>query len=297
MNIVLKILRALADLPLSLRHTPHPRLIMTLLVKNEADILEQNLLFHHRMGVDGFIVTDNCSTDNTSQIIKKYVGKGWILEYIQEPSSGYEQKKWVDRMIWIAKTRYRADWIINADADEFWYPSRENLKQELSQTRANVLAAEVHNVCPEEGKPYWEWTSIIREVPSLEEYDLSPYSIFSRHHKKVMHRAAGYIQISMGNHKVTMLPHHEKQGCLHIFHYPVRGHEHFMNKMINGGKQLETHQGKHGGRHWRYYYTLYKEGHLEQEYNRVVGLNCRERLIQDGFIIKDTRIQQLFAGK
>lgn len=55
----LKICRALAELPKTLRRTRHPRLIMTLLVKNEAQMLAHNLEFHHRMGVDGFIVTDN----------------------------------------------------------------------------------------------------------------------------------------------------------------------------------------------------------------------------------------------
>lgn len=294
MNIILKILRALADLPSSLRRTPRPRLIMTLLVKDEADILEQNILFHKRMGVDGFIITDNGSTDSTPQIIDRYTRKGWVLEYIREPSGGYEQKRWVDRMAWLAKTKYKAQWIINADADEFWFPTTGNLKTEPASTHANVLAAEVRNVCPEEGKPYWEWDSTIREVPDLKEYGLSPYSIFSRHYKKVMHRADGYIQISMGNHKVTMLPHRERQGRLIVYHYPVRGREHFMAKMTNGGKQLETHRGKHGGRHWRYFYALHKEGKLSEEYNRVVGLNCRKRLVRDGFVVRDSRLGLLF---
>ncbi len=295
MNIILKLLRALADLPSSMRRTPHPRLIMTLLVKNEADVLEQNILFHKAMGVDGFIITDNASTDSTPAIIEKYVRRGWVLESIHEPASGYEQKRWVDRMVWMAKTRYRADWVINADADEFWFPATGNLKSEPSVTHANVLAAEVRNVCPEEGKPYQEWTCTIREVPDLQEYGLSPYSIFSRHYKKVMHRTDGYLQISMGNHKVTMLPHRERRSGIVVYHYPMRGREHFMHKMINGGKQLETHRGKHGGRHWRYFYALYQEGRLSEEYDRVVGLNCRQRLLRDGYIVRDNRLGRLFA--
>ena len=297
MNILRKLLCAVRDLPSSMRRTPHPRLIMTLLVKNEADVLERNLLFHKSMGVDGFIITDNASTDATPDIIEKYVQRGWVLHSIHEPASGYEQKRWVDRMVWLAKTRYQADWVINADADEFWFPTKGNLKTGPSVTHANVLAAEVCNVCPEEGKPYWEWNSVIREVPSLEEYDLSPYSIFSRHYKKVMHRACGYLQISMGNHKVSMLPHREQRGSLIIYHYPMRGRKHFMDKMINGGKQLETHHGKHGGRHWRYFYELYKDGRLSEEYDRVVGLNCRQQLMQDGYIVRDGRLRRLFATR
>lgn len=297
MNIALKILRALADLPSTLRRTPNPRIIMTLLVKDEADILEQNITFHKAMGVDGFIITDNASSDDTPSIIEKYVRKGWVLEYIHEPSTGYEQKRWVDRMAWLAKTRYQADWIINADADEFWYPVTGNLKTVTSMTHANVLAAEVHNVCPEEGKPYQEWRCTARKVSHAEEYGLSPYSIFSRHYKKLMHRADGYIQISMGNHKVTMLPHLEQHGNITVYHYPMRGRKHFMNKMTNGGKQMEAHHGKHGGRHWRYFYALYKEGKLSDEYDRAVGLNSREQLMNDGYICLDEHLQRLFTIK
>lgn len=96
-----------------------PRLIMTLLVKNEEDMLEENLIFHKAMGVDGFIITDNNSSDRTPEIIRKYKEKGWIVEAIEEKATDYQQKKWVDRMIWKAKSVHKADWVINADADEY----------------------------------------------------------------------------------------------------------------------------------------------------------------------------------
>jgi glycosyltransferase involved in cell wall biosynthesis len=51
---------------------------MTLLVNNEADILEKHIRFHKAMGVDAFIVTDNNSTDGTIDILEKYAAKGWI---------------------------------------------------------------------------------------------------------------------------------------------------------------------------------------------------------------------------
>lgn len=125
---------ALRDIFHTLRKTSDPRLVMTLLVKNEEAMLEENLLFHKAMGVDGFIVTDNNSTDRTMDILEQYRQKGWILEIIRETAENYEQKSWVDRMIWKAKTVYHADWIINADADELWFAPSGNLKDELSVT-------------------------------------------------------------------------------------------------------------------------------------------------------------------
>ena len=274
--------------------TPSPKLIMTLLVKNEEDLLERNLQFHKAMGVDGFIVTDNNSTDRTPEIIRKYKEKGWILEAITETGTNYEQKEWVDRMVWIAKKKYRADWIVNADADELWYTSSGNLKTVLSNTRANIVNCEVRNVYPEEDKPFWQWNKTVKAVEDYEKYDLSLYSLFARQYKKVIHRAAGYVQISMGNHKVAMFPKKVVVGDVRIYHYCIRGKQPFLTKMINGGQQLEQHKGKHGGRHWRYFYKLYKDGKLEAEYGRVIGTHCFDRLVNEGYIQTDTTIPNFF---
>lgn len=272
-----------------------PRLIMTLLVKNEEDMLEENLIFHKAIGVDGFIITDNNSSDRTPEIIRKYKEKGWIVEAIEEKATDYQQKKWVDRMIWKAKSVHKADWIINADADEIWYAPSGDLKTELVSSRANVLTCEMKCVYPEEGKPFWQWGQTVEVVNDLERYNLSRYSLFARQNKKVIHRTAGYIQISMGNHKVTMFPKKVAKSNIRIYHYNIRGKKPFLEKMINGGKQLEQNPKKHGGRHWRYFYQLYKEGLLEAEYDKVIGTASFDQLKQDGFIRTDTTIPEWFG--
>lgn len=294
-RILKKISIAVIDVFKAFNHKSEPRLIMTLLVKDEEEMLEKNLIFHKSLGVDGFIVTDNNSSDATPRILQKYKDKGWILEVINEKATNYEQKKWVDRMIWKAKIDHKADWIINADADELWFSSSGSLKTELEQTCANVLVCEMKCVYPEEHKPFWEWDQTVEVVNNPLFYDLSRYSLFARQNKKVIHRAAGYLQISMGNHKVVMFPKRKAVSNICIYHYNIRGKHSFFNKMINGGKQLEQNPSKHGGRHWRYFYQLYKEGLLEVEYDRVVGKNSYERLKQDGFIRKDRTIPELFA--
>lgn len=272
-----------------------PRLIMTLLVKNEEDMLEENLIFHKAMGVDGFIITDNNSSDRTPEIIRKYKEKGWIVEAIEEKATDYQQKKWVDRMIWKAKSVHKADWVINADADEIWYAPSGDLKTELVSSRANVLTCEMKCVYPEEGKPFWQWGQTVEVVNDLERYNLSRYSLFARQNKKVIHHTAGYIQISMGNHKVTMFPKKVAKSNIRIYHYNIRGKKPFLEKMINGGKQLEQNPKKHGGRHWRYFYQLYKEGLLEAEYDKVIGTASFDQLKQDGFIRTDTTIPEWFG--
>ena len=70
-----------------------------------------------------------------------------------------------------------------------------------------------------------------------------------------------------------MFPQNSADSHIHVYHYNIRGKQQFYGKkMINGGKQTgATQRGRHGGRHWRYFYQLHKEGKLEAEYERVIG--------------------------
>lgn len=296
-HLVKRILSSVYCLNRSFRRTRNPRVMMTLLVKDEADIIESNLLFHKQMGVDGFIVTDNGSTDGTLDIIEKYSRMGWIKEVIKESSVGYEQKQWVDRMIWRAKTVYYADWVVNADADEFWYVPSGGFKTVLSKTSANVLLCEMRNMYPEENVPFWEWRRAVRVVEHPENYNLSQYSLFEHLNNKVIHRTDGYLQISMGNHKVCMFPYFACNADIRVYHYCNRGFDYFMRKMINGGEQLEQHKGRHGGRHWRYFYRLYQDGRLNDEYARVIGLDRYEDLFRAGYVFEDGTMCEFFKEK
>ncbi len=59
---------------------------MALKVRDEGDILEANLRFHHALGVDHFVVTDNGSTDETPEILHRYADAG-LAHVINEPDA------------------------------------------------------------------------------------------------------------------------------------------------------------------------------------------------------------------
>ena len=57
-NLLLsKIGHVISEFPLAFKQTKEVKLFMTLLVKNEEGMLEENLQFHKAMGVDGFIIS------------------------------------------------------------------------------------------------------------------------------------------------------------------------------------------------------------------------------------------------
>ena len=283
-----------------LKKTPKPTLYMTLLVRNEEDIIEQNLIFHKNMGVDGFIVTDNNSSDNTLKILNKYKEKGWIKEIIIESNDNYDQALWVNRMIKIASQKYKADWIINSDADELWYSPDGNIKKNISDTHSNILSCPLFNVIPENDKSINEWNKVIKtKIDNIEKFELSEYSIFGKLFNKEMHRAKGYIRISVGNHHVEMFPKKiDYNPGIIIYHYPVRGYEHFEKKVRQGGESLEKNPSKNIGTHWRALYDIYKEGNLEKEYKKIVGgNNLITNLLKENIIIIDNTVPNILKNK
>ncbi|MFI3292936.1 MAG: glycosyltransferase family 2 protein [Rikenellaceae bacterium] len=289
-----KIFIALAENLLPRRREKSPKLIMTLLVKNEEKVLEQNLLFHKYMGVDSFIITDNDSSDNTPQIIQKYIDKGWVVESIKDYGKGHLQKIKVDRMIWSAKRNHGADWVINGDADEFWYSPKGDLKSEMGG-RENILKCKSINIYPEEGKEFWECDKLIKPIPDPSQYNLSPFNIFKNYTYKVAHSTLGYLKISMGNHKVVLFPARKKMSEITIFHYNILDRASFISKTTKSGPRphLKKKKKKATSRHWQYFYNLYTQGKLDQEYDRVIGAEHFDEFQKLGYIYKDDRVAKI----
>lgn len=282
----------------------NPKLIMTLLVKNEQDIIEENLIFHKAMGIDGFIVTDNCSTDKTKEILLKYQKKGWILKIITEKSQTYSQSDWVHRMDVLARDIYKADWIINADADEFWYARSGNLKTELSRSRANLIFVPIFNM--RDNSEAWInnidmiFKSIEKSLADklIEDGLLSKFNQFGMQIPKVCIRMSEYVYIHMGNHYADMKIQHNRivSEDIVIYHYNSRGAEQFKQKIIIGGKAFERNKkfGKDVGVHIRYFYEGFKKGILsiEEEYKKTTGTLCLEQCIN--LTRQDTAIRDFF---
>lgn len=208
------------------------KLIMTLLVRDEEDIIRENIEFHKQQGVDFFIVTDNGSVDNTPTILKTYEKEG-ILKYKHE-SSNYNQSKWVTNMAQDAYTNYGADWVINNDADEFWFSKNNSSLKETFKTidkQYNVVIANRHNFIPIQNtkeKPFYE-TMVYKETHSKNPIGdpLPP---------KAAHRGDANIKVSPGNHNVSGFEQKNIiRDCLEIFHFPMRSENQYERKMINLG--------------------------------------------------------------
>jgi hypothetical protein len=72
-------------------------LVMTLLARDEADVIESWLSFHLNAGADFVIATDNKSVDGTSEVLERYAREGHV-HLIREPGEDLRQNEWVTRM-------------------------------------------------------------------------------------------------------------------------------------------------------------------------------------------------------
>jgi len=113
------------------------KIAMTLLVRDEEDILRENIKFHLAQGVDFIIATDNRSTDSTKDILKEYETQGKLF-YIYENRDNYNQHAWVTKMARMAYLEHNANWVINNDADEFWWPKKGTLRDVFLSLPANA---------------------------------------------------------------------------------------------------------------------------------------------------------------
>ena len=104
------------------------KIVMTIAVRNEADIIEENLRYHLGAGVDFIIATDHRSEDGTTEILERYERDG-LLHLTRETGEAFLQTEWVTRMARLAATSFGADWVINADTDEFWWPHSGTLRE------------------------------------------------------------------------------------------------------------------------------------------------------------------------
>jgi tetratricopeptide (TPR) repeat protein len=257
------------------------KLVMTLLVRDEEDIIGKNIEFHFNQGVDFIIVTDNGSVDRTKEILNAYSKQGKVF-LIEEPSQDYAQAVWVNRMTKIAVDKYQATYVFHCDADEFWCASSGNLKTEITSSKENVLFVPLINVLlrsrsKQEHFPEDSVYAVIDPMVTRNlELDSKNENIYLfEYPPKVMFKTAdGLFEVVQGNHNVvdTDSVRKGKSMDIRIYHFPVRSYQHFQQKVINGGSSYERNLqlGKSIGFHWRNWFDSYKKGTFDQEYNLLI---------------------------
>ena len=250
------------------------KLVLTLLVRDEADILALNLEHHLAQGVDHFIITDNRSVDDTPVILEKYRARG-LVDLINESSETYDQAVWVTRMAEHAASE-GADWVIHADADEFWI-AREKGKTlrdviETLPVHQSVQIVQRWNAALHRRHDHLDWIDPV----GVRWFDTaSQNNLGELLPPKVLHRGCSGVAIDQGNHSLKWPnPDVRIVECkeLVILHFPYRGYSHYAQKIQKGGRSYSANPDlpESLGQTWRTDYLHWMGGRLQRL--------CRKRL-------------------
>ncbi len=248
------------------------RVVGTMMVRDEVDIVAAMVEHHLAQGLDHLIVTDNASVDGTREILEEYAAQG-VIELHHDPVHRKQQHSVVTAMARRARTHFAADWVVNADADEFFVPvdKRLTLRDALEEIPVGLFAftAEVHNMVgpPAErgagiGRLHW------RDRRSVAE--LNRVGIHAQPTPNALHRGDSEVVVAQGNHFVSLPSRGQPAPELEIevYHLPWRSWTQLERKVLNAGlgyaasPDLRPSENHHGMADYR----RYLQGRLRYAY-------------------------------
>jgi len=273
-------------------HTFDPnnyRLVMTILCKDEKDIIEANIRVHAALGVDAFAVMDNLSTDGTREILES-LKEEFELHVIDQRDPVYKQSEWMTELAYYARERLGADWVISNDADEFWIPSSTRSLKEILARKGSVLTCHRYNMLLEEHArsedfKFYDGALRVDNPIYYHNEQLSKENatiVLSKIGPKVIVNPHGLLKVKGGNHRAKhvslqswinyMKPYDKlkKVNEINVYHYSMRGWKHFENNIINRKRLLEEHENVRMGNHYRRWVELYNQGTLETEFEKFI---------------------------
>jgi Glycosyl transferase family 2 len=215
------------------------KLVMTLLARDEADIVEEWLAFHLNAGADFVIATDNRSQDGTTDVLERYEREGH-LHLIREPGEDLRQDEWVTRMARLAATEFDADWVVNSDADEFWWPRGGSLKDMLGAVAPEygVVHALIRGFVPRpEDNRFFADRLIWRYATHAPvHHPVTPF----RPARHVVHRGDPSVVVGQGSHRVYGFRGAVLDGWypIEVLHFPLRTRPQSIRKHANAWRVL-----------------------------------------------------------
>jgi hypothetical protein len=266
------------------------KVVMTLLARNEADIVDAQIAFHLNAGVDFVIATDNRSLDGTIEILERYERAG-VLHLLQEEGDDMRQDEWVTRMARLAATDFGAHWVINTDADEFWWPRGGTLKQVLQVVpeRFGIVRGCWRHFVPRpgDGADFAERMTVRLCTPAFP----GDKSTIYHAHQKVAHRADPEVEIELGNHNAsgTALEPLRNWHPIEVLHFSIRSVAQLTRKAAAGWVRGPV-EGQS-----EYQLMLddaFRAGRIEEFFaDRAVSDAQLERGLANGTLAVDTRLR------
>jgi hypothetical protein len=278
-------------------------------VRDEADIIEQNLRYHRAQGVDLFVIADTGSTDGTLDVLERYERAGLVR--LERIGGGIHDMKGGggEEQITRIAGEMGADWVIHNDADEFWWPVGGSLKDVLAavdEPFGMVLAPRTEFVARPGERPFAERMTV-REARFLR-----PPKSAHRAHPDVNLRGPHPIEIWVGDSPYrglvgkpvlrTSAEHREDDPLellmaptfpVGVLHFPVRSFEQYRRRV-----EIAYENGQLGRNpRSRAVRDAFDEGRLEEVYERLaLDDDAVAQGVDQGWLVEETGFRDYLAA-
>lgn len=294
-----------------------PTIVMTLMVRDEADIIAAMIEHHLAQGVDLIIAADNGSIDGTREILADYAQTGRV-ELRDHPAQDKNQSAVVSTMASDAATHHGATWVINADADEFFLPVDPDvtLRDALQATPTGIgsFPVPVINMTGEPARTGVAFERLVWRDVREESTLMDTVALHAHPTDNVVHVGRPGVTVQQGNHGVDIpsLGHPDAAHAIEVLHFPWRTYEQYKTKIVNMGRAYEASPTlnpspkHHGMRDYRFL----RAGLLEDFYlvrhpteNPEKGFVHEDRLytmlvglVEEGRALCPERLEPLLTG-
>ena len=221
-------------------------LAVTLMVRDEADVLPAWLDHHVAQGFDVFVITDNGSEDGTTELLTAFAEReDVIVDLRHDPVHRKQQGTVVTGMARDAATVHHADWVVNADADEFLLPVDRSLRVrtvfEQLDPVIGAFTVPVVNLTGQLaesgaglGRLHW------RDERPLE--DLHAAGLLAPPTTNAIHVGDPAVTVVQGNHQVSVANGGEVPAALalEVLHLPWRSWAQYAHRVEVSGRAYEA---------------------------------------------------------
>jgi hypothetical protein len=275
------------------------KIVATMMVRDEADLVAAMVEYHVDQGVDLIIVTDNASLDGTTEILQAYADLG-VVELHHDPVHRKQQGVLVTAMARRAFAEHGADWVLNLDADEFLRAVDPDLtvRQALQgiPVELGAFTTPVSNLV---GAPAQRGSGVDRLTwRDLRTDDaLKLVGINAQPTPNAVHRGDPEVTVSQGNHFVSLASAGQPDPAfaLEVLHLPWRSWDQLERKVVNAGRAYtenpdlrpsRNHHGmadyrRHLGGRMRYYYLMRMPTRAELAAGEQDGTYVRDEWLRD----------------
>lgn len=292
-----------------------PRVALVMGTFDNADLVEDTLRYHIKLGIDAIFVTDCGSTDGTWEILTSQQWRG-VVTAIRRPSVRLSEYDISTEAIRRVAVDLGVQWALLSDPDEFWISPTMDLKADLGREaecgtnfipvdRCNLTGLRVSARDQVDDYLCYNRLRIARPTTRTQEelqtWALRSPWIFSRVNPKAIVQPAFVTEVLAGDHDVAMstpkvLPQDPGFALLHV---PIRGYEEFERKIRNAKADLAAapELPPSYAWHWRRWIRLLDEGTLEREYvEQFIAPQDLDPLLRAGVVVEDRSLADFLAA-